>query len=593
MNTYASCGPPAWRKGKRLQNRDQSSQNQHHQQRGGGGLDVNSLIAMAQKAFSIYLGGGNIVGQLNKMVQVAGLGNGGGGGRNNGSGNGGGGGRNNKQGGGSTRQQRRARANKAKGWGSSQSSGGGSNSQQSQQSQQTSSTASTKTSSGGSGWITYSGQWHHNNGKWHWTPPAGDTPQPAAPTTAPAPNRGWENAAKKSGGANDEKLPLWQCWLARGDDVDAPLWTVKQLADTIAAKVSSEHDESAAVIRCAIQVDDDTCDKARTLANMGPNIHVLLIRPIHSGSVVTDDEWRNELPGRAGEGGPSRLCKVALWSKGPLAPKVNMTKKQSKHQAAADSSIVLRMSAEMKYAPETWKSVLSKAGKSARGWARNLLPEDLLPKLRDTFNWFVNDGDEKTLVWGLWRMEPEAASELVHHSGQQCENGFRFYADPMKWGEQGFPLTTTDYRTCKRQNVSQNEDKIVLESWSDFADRVYAQSGDFGAALGERTVGPRAKRDSSITETSKNWRIEKVPAFFVHADVKAICVEMGLKDIEFGDSHGWTVAPKVPGSTIARKTWHVRATTPIASTSFTSQYDHGGEVVETSEQSSNWFWDFC
>ena len=234
----------------------------------------------------------------------------------------------------------------------------------------------------------------------------------------------------------------------------------------------------------------------------------------------------------------------------------------------------MRISAEERYCPNQWQHMTEKFRTAALTWAKHLLSTEENTRLHDLFNFF---GDEKkaengkskhSTIWALWRVDVEMIPNLLALSGRAAEGGIRFFIEPIRWVAPAPSPARCPYKEWKR-----NKD----ENWPDYADRVYAACDGLGVARGEKALAPREVRDDSDDARRRRWRIEQVPASHTYADMAAILADNGLRDVVF---EGKAPAPKVAGSSLARRTWWVRAVTDSRASSFCCVQTVGHEDVE-------------
>ena len=204
---------------------------------------------------------------------------------------------------------------------------------------------------------------------------------------------------RRKEGWGERETPWTDLWEVRADDVGAPLVTVAELqrkCDDRAAQSAP----SAAPLRMVVQVDEDEAYLATALAAQHAFPHLLTIRPLMPEGHLLAGESRRDMPGRVRGRNQIRLRSVALRQYGDNAPALAVQSAALPAKTTVMTTTVLRLHAEERYAPGTWKRVCQAPGAQAWDWARALLDSDQFGKLRDTFKpQLAEDGKSLTLLW--------------------------------------------------------------------------------------------------------------------------------------------------------------------------------------------------
>ena len=368
---------------------------------------------------------------------------------------------------------------------------------------------------------------------------------------------------KRKEGWGERETPWTDLWEVRADDVGAPLVTVAELqrkCDDRAAQSAP----SAAPLRLVVQVGEDEAYLATALAAQHAFLHLLTIRPLMPEGHLLAGESRRDMPGRVRGRNQIRLRSVALRQYGDNAPALAVQSAALPAKTTVMTTTVLRLHAEERYAPGTWKRVCQAPGAQARHWARALLDSDQFGKLRDTFKpQLAEDGKSLTL---LWRVEDSVLDDMIGLSGRQCAGRHRFFVEPGRWLPPAPPPCSVDF-SYRRQHD---------ESWEQYADRVVAHAGPLGVARGERSLGVRRARGADAPR-KRMWHIDRVPASHTQADVAGLCRTAGLADVEFISSEA---VERPAGSALMRRKWVVRATAPDDRSWFEHRQEVAGETVD-------------
>ena len=189
----------------------------------------------------------------------------------------------------------------------------------------------------------------------------------------------------------------------------------------------------------------------------------------------------------------------------------------------------------------------------AKQWAGEFLDRETTRTLRGTSK--PLEAEDKSSITLLWRVENTAIPALLAQSGRRSPSGLRFFTEPGRWEAPAPPPCRCCYKEKRRQD----------ETWEQYADRIYEASGVLGVARGDRSIGTRWERGVDDRDRRRTWRIEAVPVTHGYTDVASILREAGLKELVFLDNHH---SPKPPGTTMACRTWVVRAEAPDDITSF-------------------------
>ena len=287
---------------------------------------------------------------------------------------------------------------------------------------------------------------------------------------------------------NEHEQTGWQkLWQVRVEDVTAPVMTILQVQDECEKLRTAG--TTGQPLKLAVQVEDEEeIDTLEVLINMYDFLRILRIRGLPPGETPRANETRRQLPGRVKGRQEVRLRNVAIWRSHADSPELKSNKLNSRVIVQAMPTTVIEISAEKRYAEQTWERVRKAPGEMARKWAGEFLDRETTRTLRDTFR--PLEAEDKSSITLLWRVENTAIPALLAQSGRRSPSGLRFFTKPGPLEAPAPP----PYRCCYKDKRMQDE------TWEQYADRIYEASGVLGVARGPDPLAPDG-REAWTTET--------------------------------------------------------------------------------------------
>ncbi|CAL1134705.1 unnamed protein product, partial [Cladocopium goreaui] len=168
--------------------------------------------------------------------------------------------------------------------------------------------------------------------------------------------------------------------------------------------------------------------------------------------------------------------------------------RQASATPEAPKTVVLRIAAEERFcSPAEWKIRKNAPAQMAQKWAQRQVGLNKCKRIHDAWG-FTERFYKSSVVMGLMRVDKDLALDLTAKSGIEG-----WFCEPLNWQDADVPNPAIRW-------MSKADD----ESEINYLQRVVAEKAAFGITRGEKQLGARTKRDTSVAH-ARTWTVQGAP----------------------------------------------------------------------------------